>query len=146
MLFTRIPSGHAQTETYKNVDSTLYAYYRWCNNNIRDTAVLSKADTLFRLSGEKHDIRMQAVALRLPCDVIHGKAGVLSPRNDAEQLAVPRTEDPLRGDSQHARHLRRQVKAVFQHPVRQLGGVPFLPVAEIGRGACLLYTSPSPRD
>ena len=61
--------------------------------------------------------RMQAVALRLPCDVVHGKAGVLSPRNDAEQLAVPRTEDPLRGDGQHDRHLRRQVKAVFQHPV-----------------------------
>ena len=49
MLFTRIPSGHAQTETYKNVDSTLYAYYRWCNNNIRDSVVLLKADTLFRL-------------------------------------------------------------------------------------------------
>ena len=52
MLFTRIPSGHAQTETYKNVDSTLYAYYRWCNNNIRDSVVLLKADTLFRLAGE----------------------------------------------------------------------------------------------
>ena len=66
MLFTRIPSGHAQTETYKNVDSTLYAYYRWCNNNIRDSVVLLKADTLFRLAGEKNDIRMQAVGLDLP--------------------------------------------------------------------------------
>ena len=68
MLFTRIPSGHAQTETYKNVDSTLYAYYRWCNNNIRDSVVLLKADTLFRLAGEKNDIRMQAVALSFKAD------------------------------------------------------------------------------
>ena len=28
----------------QNVDSTLYAYYRWCNNNIRDSVVLLKAD------------------------------------------------------------------------------------------------------
>ena len=55
-------TAHAENESHQQVDSTLYAYYRWCNNNIRDTAVLSKADTLFRLSGEKHDIRMQAVA------------------------------------------------------------------------------------
>lgn len=68
MLFIRIPSGHAQTETYKNVDSTLYAYYRWCNNNIRDSVVLLKADTLFRLAGEKNDIRMQAVALSFKAD------------------------------------------------------------------------------
>ena len=68
MLFIRIPSGHAQTETYKNVDSTLYAYYRWCNNNIRDSVVVLKADTLFRLAGEKNDIRMQAVALSFKAD------------------------------------------------------------------------------
>ena len=68
MLFIRSPSGHAQTETYKNVDSTLYAYYRWCNNNIRDSVVLLKADTLFRLAGEKNDIRMQAVALSFKAD------------------------------------------------------------------------------
>ena len=68
MLFIRIPSRHAQTETYKNVDSTLYAYYRWCNNNIRDSVVLLKADTLFRLAGEKNDIRMQAVALSFKAD------------------------------------------------------------------------------
>ena len=39
--------------------------------------------------------RMQTVALRLPCDVVHGKAGVLSPRDNTKQFAVPRTEDPL---------------------------------------------------
>ena len=61
-------TAHAENESHQQVDSTLYAYYRWCNNNIRDTAVLSKADTLFRLSGEKHDIRMQAVALSMKAD------------------------------------------------------------------------------
>lgn len=59
---------HAQSETYKKVDSTLYAYYRWCNNNIRDSLVLLKADTLFRLSAEKHDTRMQAVSLSFKAD------------------------------------------------------------------------------
>ncbi len=68
MLFAWAAPGLAQTETYKNVDSTLYAYYRWCNNNIRDSAVLLKADTLFRLAGEKNDIRMQAVALSFKAD------------------------------------------------------------------------------
>ena len=61
-------TAHAENESHQQVDSTLYAYYRWCNNNIRDTAVLSKADTLFRLSDEKHDIRMQAVALSVKAD------------------------------------------------------------------------------
>ena len=48
MLLT---TAHAENESHQQVESTLYAYYRWCNNNIRDTAVLSKADTLFRLTG-----------------------------------------------------------------------------------------------
>lgn len=61
-------SVHAQTESYKNVDSTLYAYYRWCNNHIRDSVVLLKADTLFRLAGQKNDIRMQAVSQSLKAD------------------------------------------------------------------------------
>ena len=39
-----------------------------CNNNIRDSVVLLKADTLFRLAGEKNDIRMQAVALSFKAD------------------------------------------------------------------------------
>lgn len=58
---------HAQN-TYKEVDSTLYRYYRWCNNHIRDSVVLLTADTLFRLSVEKQDVRMQAVALSLKAD------------------------------------------------------------------------------
>ena len=68
VLFLWAIPGRAQTETYKNIDSTLYAYYRWCNNNIRDSVVLLKTDTLFRLSGEKNDIRMQAVSLSLKAD------------------------------------------------------------------------------
>lgn len=46
-------TAHAENESHQQVDSTLYAYYRWCNNNIRDTAVLSKADTLFRALGRE---------------------------------------------------------------------------------------------
>ena len=95
MLFIRIPSGHAQTETYKNVDSTLYAYYRWCNNNIRDTAVLSKADTLFRLSGEKHDIRMQAVALSLKADHYYFNNNL-----DSLKAWIPRVQDFARKNDQ----------------------------------------------
>lgn len=67
LLLAAIPHTQAQN-TYKEVDSTLYRYYRWCNNHIRDSAVLLKADTLFLLSARKEDVRMQAVALSLKAD------------------------------------------------------------------------------
>lgn len=67
LLLAAIPHTQAQN-TYKDVDSTLYRYYRWCNNHIRDSVVLLKADTLFRLSARKQDVRMQAVALSLKAD------------------------------------------------------------------------------
>ncbi|MFQ7387068.1 MAG: hypothetical protein ACLRM8_05005 [Alistipes sp.] len=95
MLFIRIPSGHAQTESHQQVESTLYAYYRWCNNNIRDTAVLSKADTLFRLSGEKHDIRMQAVALSLKADHYYFNNNL-----DSLKAWIPRVQDFARKNDQ----------------------------------------------
>ncbi|MCD8183663.1 MAG: hypothetical protein LUE99_11985 [Bacteroides sp.] len=49
-------------EGYK-VDSTLYAYYLRCKAEISSPIVLQMADTLFRMAGEKNDLRMQAVAL-----------------------------------------------------------------------------------
>lgn len=92
MLLT---TAHAENESHQQVDSTLYAYYRWCNNNIRDTAVLSKADTLFRLSGEKHDIRMQAVALSMKADHYYFN-------NDLDSLKawIPRVQDFARKHNQ----------------------------------------------
>ena len=95
MLFIRIPSGHAQTETYKNVDSTLYAYYRWCNNNIRDSVVLLKADTLFRLAGEKNDIRMQAVALSFKADHYY-----FNNEPDSLKAWIPRVQAFVRANDQ----------------------------------------------
>lgn len=92
MLLT---TAHAENESHQQVESTLYAYYRWCNNNIRDTAVLSKADTLFRLSGEKHDIRMQAVALSMKADHYYFN-------NDLDSLKawIPRVQDFARKHNQ----------------------------------------------
>lgn len=92
MLLT---TAHAENESHQQVESTLYAYYRWCNNNIRDTAVLSKADTLFRLSGEKHDIRMQAVALSLKADHYYFNNNL-----DSLKAWIPRVQDFARKNDQ----------------------------------------------
>ena len=92
MLLT---TAHAENESHQQVESTLYAYYRWCNNNIRDTAVLSKADTLFRLSGEKHDIRMQAVALSLKADHYYFNNSL-----DSLKAWIPRVQDFARKNDQ----------------------------------------------
>lgn len=56
------------TDKYKDIDSTLLGYYRWCNKHVRDSVVLLKADTLFRLAGEQRNTRMQSVALCLKAD------------------------------------------------------------------------------
>lgn len=96
VLFTAfISSSHAESEAYKKVDSTLYGYYRWCNNNIRDTAVLSKADTLFRLSEEKHDVRMQAVSLSLKADHYYFNNNI-----DSLKAWIPRVQDFARRNDQ----------------------------------------------
>ncbi|HBO05630.1 ATP-binding protein [Bacteroides sp. AM10-21B] len=46
-----------------NVDSVLYDYYLRCKAEILSPAIMQMADTLFRMAGEKKDLRMQAVAL-----------------------------------------------------------------------------------
>lgn len=50
------------------LDTTLVAYYRWCNRHKRDPEMPLKADTMFRLAGERQNRRMQAVALCLKTD------------------------------------------------------------------------------
>ena len=45
------------------LDTALVAYYRWCNRHKQDPEMLLKADTMFRLAGERQNPRMQSVAL-----------------------------------------------------------------------------------
>lgn len=90
-----VPAVHAENETYKEVDSTLYAYYRWCNNNIRDSVVLLKADTLFQLSAGKHDTRMQAVSLSLKADHYYFTNNL-----DSLKAWIPRVQDFARRSDQ----------------------------------------------
>lgn len=49
-------------EEYR-VDSILYKYYLRCKAEISSPVIMQMADTLFQMAGEKHDLRMQAVAL-----------------------------------------------------------------------------------
>ncbi|ADV42397.1 HAMP domain-containing sensor histidine kinase [Bacteroides helcogenes] len=51
-----------------DVDSTLYAYYMRCKASVNDAAVMQMCDTLYRMAGEKRDVRMQAVALSTKLD------------------------------------------------------------------------------
>lgn len=90
-----IPAAAQNQKNYKDVDSTLYTYYRWCNNHIRDSVVLLKADTLFRLAGEKNDLRMQAVALSLKADHYYYL-------NDLDSLKawIPRVQEFARAHDQ----------------------------------------------
>lgn len=90
-----VPLAHAADGAYPQVDSTLYTYYRWCNNNIRDTTVLLKADTLFRLAGEKHDIRMQAVSLSLKADHYYFHNNL-----DSLKAWIPRVQEFARRNAQ----------------------------------------------
>ncbi len=49
-------------EEYR-VDSILYKYYLRCKAEISSPVIMQMTDTLFQMAGEKHDLRMQAVAL-----------------------------------------------------------------------------------
>lgn len=50
------------------VDDALYAYYMRCKAHLDNPIVMQMADTLFRMAGEKKDVRMQAVALSTKLD------------------------------------------------------------------------------
>lgn len=58
----------AQEEKEYNVDSTLYSYFQHCQENIGNESVLGMADSLYEMSGDKKDLRMQAVALTVKLD------------------------------------------------------------------------------
>lgn len=93
LLLCVLPS-QAQ-KTYNDVDSTLYRYYRWCNNHIRDSVVLLTTDTLFRLSVEKKDVRMQAVVYSLKADHYY-----FTGQLDSLKAWIPRVEAFARSHDQ----------------------------------------------
>lgn len=61
-------TSHARSASSKDVDSTLMAFYTHINKHIREPWVLGSADTLYRLAGQKGDVRMQAVAFTFKAD------------------------------------------------------------------------------
>lgn len=67
ILAAFVSPSAAQTAA-DGLDSTLVAYYRWCNRHKQDPEMPLKADTMFRLAGEQQNRRMQAVAMCLKTD------------------------------------------------------------------------------
>lgn len=67
LFFTTTAKAQKEAETF-NVDSTLYEYYQRCQEYLLEPVVLSMSDTLFRMAGERHDERMQAVAIATRLD------------------------------------------------------------------------------
>ena len=67
LFFTTTAKAQKEAETF-NVDSTLYEYYQRCQEYLLEPVVLSMSDTLFRMAGERHDERMQAVAIATQLD------------------------------------------------------------------------------
>ena len=61
MLLT---TAHAENESHQQVESTLYAYYRWCNNNIRE----------YVTKGDKGGEEKELVILTLKGDTISQQA------------------------------------------------------------------------
>lgn len=68
LLFIVIPAKAQKEAEVYNVDSSLYAYYQRCQENLLEPVVLSMSDTLFHMAAEQNDQRMQAVALSTRLD------------------------------------------------------------------------------
>lgn len=92
LLLVRPDAGRAQPP---EVDSTLLGYYTWCNRHRTDPDMPLKADTLFRLSGEKGNKRMQSVALCLHADYYYYTNDL-----DSLKLWVARTQQFTRANAQ----------------------------------------------
>lgn len=63
----------AQEEKDFNVDRSLYSYYLRCQENVGNPDILHMADTLYKMSDDRQDLRMQAVALTLKLDHFYFK-------------------------------------------------------------------------
>ena len=68
LLFIVIPAKAQKEAEVYNVDTSLYAYYQRCQENLLEPVVLSMSDTLFHMAAEQNDQRMQAVALSTRLD------------------------------------------------------------------------------
>lgn len=77
------------------LDSTLVAYYRWCNRHKQDPEMPLKADTMFRLAGEKQNRRMQSVAMCLKTDYYYYTGNF-----DSVKVWVARTQQFTREHNQ----------------------------------------------
>lgn len=77
------------------LDSTLVAYYRWCNRHKQDPEMPLKADTMFRLAEQQQNPRMQAVALCLKTDYYYFTANL-----DSLKVWVERTQQFARQHNQ----------------------------------------------
>jgi len=67
LFFTASVKAQKEAKDF-NVDSTLYAYYQRCQECLLQPVVLSMSDTLYRMAEERHDKRMQAVAISTQLD------------------------------------------------------------------------------
>ena len=77
------------------LDTTLVAYYRWCNRHKQDPEMPLKADTMFRLAGERQNPRMQSVALCLKTDYYYYTGNF-----DSLKVWVARTQEFTREHNQ----------------------------------------------
>ena len=69
LFFTASVKAQKEAKDF-NVDSTLYAYYQRCQECLLQPVVLSMSDTLYRMAEERHDKRMQAVAISTQLDYL----------------------------------------------------------------------------
>lgn len=87
------------------LDTTLVAYYRWCNRHKQDPEMLLKADTMFRLAGERQNPRMQSVALCLKTDYYYYTGNL-----DSLKVWVARTQ-PVHPRTRPAHHTTTSLDA-----------------------------------
>ena len=97
-----------------------------------------KADTLFRLAGEKNDIRMQAVALSFKADHYY-----FNNELDSLKAWIPRVQAFARANEQPTYYFFTWSRLILYYTKH---GQYTLAQYELERYICLLYTSPSPRD
>lgn len=79
----------------EDVDSTLYMHYQRCSNHVRERVIFEMADSLYDLSGQKGDKRMQAAALTFKADYYYFNNDL-----DSFRLWVPRIEEFARQNDQ----------------------------------------------
>lgn len=95
LLLLLLAAPHPMRAAADDVDSTLLAYYNRINKHIREPWILQSADSLYRLAGEKGDIRMQAVAYTFKADHYYYTGSL-----DSLKAWVPRVQRFARENNQ----------------------------------------------